>query len=104
VSFTNFDGKMLFGMLCCSLQELRGMCLTAGAVVRTLDWHVFRNPRRGTPIPVTILNGRLYMDATHPAAPHAVWVLHKKADRFIEAPEMYEVEEVPRGRSSDGLQ
>jgi len=55
VSFTNFDGKMLFGMLCCSLQELRGMCLTG-------------------------------------------------ADRFIEAPEMYEVEEVPRGRSSDGLQ
>jgi hypothetical protein len=65
---------------------------------------LFRNPRRGTPIPVAILNGRLYMDATHPAAPHAVWVLHKKADRFIEPPEIYEVEEVPCSKSSDGLQ
>jgi hypothetical protein len=105
VSFTIFDGMMLFGMLCCFLQALRGMCLTAGAVLRALDWwRVLRNPRRGTLIPVAILNGRLYMDATHPAAPHAVWVLHKKADRFIEPPEVYEMEEIPRARSSDGLQ
>ncbi len=108
MSFTIFDGMMLFGMLCCFLQALRGLWLTAGAVLRAFDWwRVFRNPRRGTPIPVLNLNGRLYMDATHPAAPHAVWVLHKEADRLIEPPEMYEMEdvdEVPSTRSSDGLQ
>ena len=69
-----------------------------------LCWRAFKDERRGNPIPLAVVNGRLYMDALHPAAPYALWVLRRKAARVNDEFETEEADGVPTGHPSGGLQ
>ena len=75
------------------------------AGIRALQfWRALKDVRRGSPIPLAVIHGRLYMDALHPAAPYALWALRRKAARFIDQVETRGAEGVPPGHSSGGLQ
>ncbi len=79
----------------------RGIC----AVVRAfLCWRAFKDVLCGNPIALAVVDGRLYMDGLHPAAPYALWVLRRKAARFVDAAETLSVESAPSAKSPGGLQ
>lgn len=69
-----------------------------------LCWRAFQDVRPGHPLPLAVVNGRLYMDALHPGAPYALWVLRRKSVRFRDDAERFEAEGVPTGHPSGGLQ
>jgi hypothetical protein len=77
----------------------------ASASVRLFEWsRGLKDSRLGIPLPLVVIDGRLFMDALHPAAPYALGILRLKAARSLGEGEMYEVKDVPRTKSSDGLQ